>query len=285
MSFAESLTVRILGDSSELQRELDAVLGRLDAFKSKLSSTTTAARQFANSFGQLSRASQPLQQLGNQINRISQQLQALSQRPITLNVGQAIAALQRLSQAAQQAALAVRSIPQIPPTMGPPGLIPPPFTNGHQQRQHYSTGGLVTGPAGLDRVPAQLTAGEFVVNRTAVETLGLGFLEQLNATPQRVPASSRQSMSSRTGIPSISLNREQRVVKSLSVPTASRAGNGAFGVNQRIRPVPGANTELQTSATNNHFGGITIQVSQATDAQAMLRDLELNGIGRRIRRG
>jgi len=42
-------------------------------------------------------------------------------------------------------------------------------------------GGLVTGAPGTDQVPAQLTRGEYVVNKDAVQDVGLQTLEALNA--------------------------------------------------------------------------------------------------------
>jgi hypothetical protein len=45
----------------------------------------------------------------------------------------------------------------------------------------YQPGGLVTGEAGPDQVPAMLTSGEYVVNKDAVQDVGLQTLEALNA--------------------------------------------------------------------------------------------------------
>jgi hypothetical protein len=41
-------------------------------------------------------------------------------------------------------------------------------------------GGLVSGESGVDKVPAMLTAGEFVIKRDAVNKIGTGALNQLN---------------------------------------------------------------------------------------------------------
>jgi hypothetical protein len=41
-------------------------------------------------------------------------------------------------------------------------------------------GGLVRGPGGIDNVPARLTAGEFVMTKSAVDRIGLPFLHALN---------------------------------------------------------------------------------------------------------
>ena len=47
--------------------------------------------------------------------------------------------------------------------------------------QEFATGGFVSGPAGRDRVPAKLTAGEFVMSRGAVQNYGVGTLASMNA--------------------------------------------------------------------------------------------------------
>lgn len=44
-----------------------------------------------------------------------------------------------------------------------------------------ATGGLVTGPGGVDRVPALLTAGEFVINKDAAASIGMPGLLALNS--------------------------------------------------------------------------------------------------------
>ena len=47
--------------------------------------------------------------------------------------------------------------------------------------QEFSTGGFVSGPPGRDRVPAKLTAGEFVMSKGAVQNYGVGTLASMNA--------------------------------------------------------------------------------------------------------
>ena len=287
MSFSESLTVRILGDSSELQRELDSVLNRFEELKSKISETTNSARQFSNSFSRLSQALGPLQQVSSQISRISQQLQTVSQRPINLNVGPALAALQRLTQAAHQTAAAIRAIPPIPvggpsggPTFFPPG-------NGFPPRR-LASGGLVSGPSGIDRVPAQLTAGEYVMNRSAVETLGLGFLERLNSSPKLA----RNNSSAAAGTSTSSTGRvgasSSRMPPVPSLQTHQRAASTRGSLSHSSRPMMQSHSIEKNSAssqTNNHFGGITIQVTNPSESESLLRNQQLQGIDQRIRRG
>ena len=96
------------------------------------------------------------------IQRIAAQLQALNATPINAGAG----------------------APPIPPQ----APVSP---------RRFENGGLVGGPAGLDAVPALLTAGEFVLSRQATDALGTTFLDALNATsapaaaPSIVPAAAQ----------------------------------------------------------------------------------------------
>lgn len=56
-----------------------------------------------------------------------------------------------------------------------------PSTNGRSSAGGMAAGGLVPGPSGTDRVPALLSAGEFVMSRDAVARFGVGFMQQVNA--------------------------------------------------------------------------------------------------------
>ena len=51
----------------------------------------------------------------------------------------------------------------------------------YQNRKGYEEGGEVDGPSGIDKVPAMLTDGEFVMSRGAVQKYGVGQLEAMNA--------------------------------------------------------------------------------------------------------
>jgi hypothetical protein len=226
--FTESLTLRILGDSSGLRRELDDVLGRLDSFRHKVADLSSAGQQLAKAFTGLGAATNPLQGVSKLLTQITQQVRTLGQTPLSLNVQPALNALQRLAAAieaiaARLRAIAVFPVPGRPVTPAPPAV--PPFP------PKYGAGGLVTGPAGLDRVPAFLTAGEFVLNRQAVASLGADLLHTLNTAPPSQPAVS------------------------------------------------------SSSSTTNHFGGISINVRETADVNGLVRDLRLQGIHLRNRRG
>ena len=48
-------------------------------------------------------------------------------------------------------------------------------------QQEFKTGGFVSGPGGVDQVPARLTAGEFVMSKGAVQKYGANTLAAMNA--------------------------------------------------------------------------------------------------------
>jgi len=47
--------------------------------------------------------------------------------------------------------------------------------------QHFKQGGFVSGPRGVDKVPARLTAGEFVMSKGAVQKYGANTLASMNS--------------------------------------------------------------------------------------------------------
>ena len=49
------------------------------------------------------------------------------------------------------------------------------------ETQEFKKGGFVSGPSGTDRVPAKLTAGEFVMSTGAVQKFGVGTMSAMNA--------------------------------------------------------------------------------------------------------
>lgn len=223
--FTESLTIRILGDSSGFRSELEDVLNGLDTFRQQLSEIQSAGERLGAAFRGLSGALKPLQAASQLLSQVTQQVHTLSQTPITLNIQPALSALQALSAAISAVMARMTAISFLPGMMGGgavggplPGLPP-----------KYAAGGLVTGPLGTDAVPALLTAGEFVLNREAVAALGTDLLTSLNRMSQPAVASS--------------------------------------------------------TSTTNHFGGITIQVQEAGGVNDIVRDLRLQGIHLRNRRG
>jgi len=55
------------------------------------------------------------------------------------------------------------------------------FSGDSGETQNFATGGFVSGPAGVDKVPARLTAGEFVMSKGAVQKYGTNTLAAMNA--------------------------------------------------------------------------------------------------------
>ena len=54
-------------------------------------------------------------------------------------------------------------------------------SSGDSSVKGYKEGGFVSGPGGVDQVPARLTAGEFVMSKGAVDKFGTDTLEGMNA--------------------------------------------------------------------------------------------------------
>jgi hypothetical protein len=232
--FTESLTVRILGDSSDLQRELGAVVSQLDEFQSRLAEASSGGRELAKGLRGAGEASGPLRQISTQLGAVQQQVQQLSSASITLNVQPALASLAQLSAAIQAVASQLALLSAV-------GAVASGAGGGRPTRMAagFSEGGLVEGPAGFEVVPAWLTDGEFVINRDATQRLGMTFLTSLNA--------------------------------------------GSTGMASRTSAVPVSAGSVST--TNNHFGGITVQVTEPGGVNEVVRDLRMHGAALRVRRG
>lgn len=184
----ERLSIRIEGDSAPFRRELEQLLNRLEQLESRLEQISDSGQKVGKALSSVSQAVGPLTRVNQLLTQLSGQIRRISQQPVTLNVQPALQSLQQLRQAAQatlaqiQALSAAAGGVQAPAPAAPPAG-PAPRVPG------MSTGGLVTGPAGLDRVPRMLTAGEFVVRKETVQTLGLDFLDALNR--RALPAAPR----------------------------------------------------------------------------------------------
>ena len=229
-NFTESLTIRILGDSSNLQRALDGVTRRLSDLQTRLSRMGDVEQQIGRTVGRFSRMARPLDEVSRLLDHIAGQARLLGRIPINLNVAPAVNSLNVLSRLIDQIAVKARLL-----SIGGIGGVPSP-AGGRVAR--FADGGLVSGANGIDRVPALLTAGEFVIRQPVVQQLGSSFLNALNqnlrgVVPRGVPA------------------------------TAPSAGPPAV----------------------NNFGGISINVMQSADVNAIVRDLRFQGIRLRNRRG
>ena len=182
--FSESLTVRLLGDSSQLQGELQSVESRLDDLARRISQVQTGFERAGRSASGLGAAQQPLQGVSRAIDQVVGKLDQLSRMSVSLNVSPALNALNTLSQSIAQVAsqLASLFVPSLP--MGPLPAGPMPV-------RQFASGGYVLGPSGGDRIPALLSAGEYVLQASAVERLGLQVVESLNQGMPRGQSGSR----------------------------------------------------------------------------------------------
>lgn len=312
MSFTESLTVHILGDSSGLQQELERVLEQLGGLSEQFAASATSQSDFAAGLLQLSEGVATLQLLGETLSQVGTQLDELSQQTISLNDDPALQSLQLLTQTALSAAWAIQSISSLPiglpagtgfggPGMG--GLFPGGgfggFGVGGEPIRQFAGGGLVAGPTGIDQIAARLTAGEYVLNRTSVQFLGVPFLEQLNAAPQRFSAATAATgapLAAALATPLATTIGDLPPVAAFSRQELAAPLSLAWGGRKQARALDGGPATGNSGAglqsfrsggtqTTNHFGGITIQVRNQLETEDLLRQLQQQGIGNRIRRG
>jgi hypothetical protein len=192
MPFSESLTVRILGDSSQLRSELSQTVVQLQSLQERVNGLTTAGQQIGQSFSRLEGAMRPLQQLSQLLTQVTGQIRALSQQPVTLDVQPAMQALQALIQAIEAAIARLRMLGAVK------AAVPGAGGGGGGPAVRLAAGGYVVGPPGADRVPAMLTAGEFVLSREATLALGAGFLGSLNTGSNPSSARAAATTSSTT---------------------------------------------------------------------------------------
>lgn len=317
--FSESLTVRILGDSSALRREIDNAISQIDRLEDRLGAAVNVSNRLSQSLKNISGSLGPLRQLLTLLTQVNQQLTAISRRPLTLNVSPAINALQRLAQVAQMAAAAISSImggfPVVP---GFPGNVGGGgggnINGGGGSRTGYATGGLVAGPTGIDRVETRLTSGEYVINREAVMRYGVSYFDQLNqqaanvlASPSHTPTASRSmsptqllanpSSSSRGQITSLqlsptaslqsteSVNSLQNLDQSRQLTSASHQSQSHKSMSSAWQSAVASPVNHSVERTENHFGGITVNMQTNADLDSFFRDLRSQAIGLRYRRG
>lgn len=183
--FQESLTIRIRGDSSEFVDELDRVVDKISELESQLSSFDSLGQRIGSVLERVAQMTQPLGLVSQAIARISQQLQQLSAQPITLNVQPALVALQVLQ---GQIAATIDQLLYMNALSGGFGGV------GQSGFSGFAQGGLVQGRPGLDRVPAMLTAGEFVIREPMVHDLGVSFLSALNDFGPQIGDSGRRPL-------------------------------------------------------------------------------------------
>ncbi len=195
-TFGDALVIRILADSSELQRELDDVLGRFDELQTHVEQLAGTSSQLGRLGTAISSLQTPLQSLGRLFDQVQRQADGLSRTTVSLNVSPALNALSTLSAAIAQVQAQLRAL-SVP--IGMPVPIPGPTAAPTGPIRQFADGGLVDGPAGIDRVPALLSAGEFVLSRDAVRELGVPFLQRANERPEGWRAAGNRETASVVG--------------------------------------------------------------------------------------
>ncbi|MCA9040459.1 MAG: hypothetical protein KDA65_08940 [Planctomycetaceae bacterium] len=197
--FSESLTVRILGDSRHLDRELGKVVNSLTNFENRLQRAGQFQDVFSRMSRQVSSMSRPLQGVSQLLGRIGQQLVLLSQYPVTVNVVPALIGLQQVSQMIDFLLLKLQQLAVAASVGAAGGVISGGSGGGGGPIRQFASGGLVAGPVGTDRVPAMLTAGEYVLQRPVVQMLGKNALDRLNqGRSESVQNDLRQTVENRT---------------------------------------------------------------------------------------
>lgn len=241
--FADSLTVRILGDSSGLRAELDAVLAQLDLFGQKVGELAGLSQRLTANLGQVTYALGPLQSVQGMLDGVGQRLRAISQTPLTINVKPAIAALAQLAAAIEAAAIGMRGLSASTPGAGTgPGVA-------------------TAGPANSLATPsASLAPAPFLAP-------GEGARKGRAAVDAMLAPTGPLSLDPRSVEPLHGWPGEMR----------EPASNSRYGSALAAAPT--------VESTTNHFGGLTIQVREAVDVNNLVRDLRLQGIHLRNRRG
>jgi hypothetical protein len=172
----ESLTLQITADSAPLHRELEALERRLNDFANRIAQATDVSRSIDRLASRFTSLFQPIEQVGRLLDRITTQIANLANTPVQLNIAPALQGLAALSQSIDVIAAKLAAL------SAPRPALPIPFDLPQDPGpiRRFASGGYVTGPAGLDQVPAFLSAGEFVLRASAVRQIGTAVLTQLN---------------------------------------------------------------------------------------------------------
>ena len=179
VAFRESLTIAIRGDSSHLSRELDRVGERIRSLSDRLARFNRAADEMGHSFERFGLAIPPLQTISTLLERVTSQIRLLSRTPIVLDIRPAVQSLLILGRLIDATAARLARLSALGAVGGATAAAGP--------IRGYASGGLVNGPGGIDRVPAMLTAGEFVLRRPAAQQFGAAFLSALNQSSPTNP--------------------------------------------------------------------------------------------------
>lgn len=278
--FSESLTVRILGDSSHLREELEAAVGHLDAFEKRLAGGGTLGERLNEGLGGVSAALAPLERVHQLLTGVQQRMETIRQTPLTINVQPALAALLKLSAAieavaARLAGLAAASLSAgmakgatsqagAPPAASPAAAVPGPASPVSPLAASAvlpDRSPLPSSSSSSD--PPSRAAGDHFFRLGSPEFTPVLAAVSEPRFPRFSDSSAEASPSAATLLPVLEEFRRTEVPLPLS----------------RTAPAP------PPVMTTNHFGGITIQVRETADVNHLIRDLRLQGIHLRNRRG
>ena len=310
----ESLTVSITADSSGLEAALARLAGRIAGVSESLGAISGGAGQAATALAKLGEVTGVVGRLSTLVQSLAGQLTTLSATPVTLDTTTAVASLQQVTQAALSAAAAVAAVgaagaassPMPAGGMGGGGLrggglggagLPggfggglgggPPGGMGGGSIPRLAGGGRVEGPGGIDRVPAMLTRGEFVVREPAARRFPPGLLERLNAIGPAAlatePAPQSPSLDGSTAPPASAAMSAVTAGPSVTAGSATTAAPSAAFARSPV--VGGAVSPTMAAATPSVpseappvqlLGDITVQVTTPSEIDQVLRELELS---------
>ncbi len=316
MPATESLTIEIQGDSSGLSQALDDALSKVESLQSAADNASNTAQGIGSRLASVSTALQPLQQISLQLSRISQAAQTLGQQPITLNVQPALSALQSLMSAIQAVAAQLSAIS--PPQSGPGGGAggpggtsgPSPVLNAPRTSlsadsfvapSSATLGGLgallaTSSPAGnlLPSTTSSASSPLAAISAPLVFT-SASFRPQSLVPPQSLLDQPRDSTAAAQPPPIIvdAAHLPLRGSVFPASPSPFESSSTTSRASPAVESSAGASTSSrdrsapldQSTSTINHFGGITIEVRETADVNALMRDLRLQGLDTRHRQG
>jgi TP901 family phage tail tape measure protein len=139
-----------------------------------------------------------------------------------------------------------------------PSLLPP---------KGFAVGGMIPSTSGIDTVPAMLSGGEFIMNRSAVQNIGAGNLQSMNSGTQSVLTDEA------------SKEMNEKLLSKLDELIEVSSGGGDITIN-----VSGSGNETTTGANNQDASSVKQQLArEVKDAVLKVLD-EQKRLGGRLRR-
>lgn len=130
-----------------------------------------------------------------------------------------------------------------------------------------ATGGMIPSTSGIDTVPAMLSGGEFIMNRSAVQNIGAGNLQSMNSGTQSVLTDEA------------SKEMNEKLLSKLDELIEVSSGGGDITVN-----VSGSGSETTTGDKNQDTSALKQQIArEVKDAVLKVLD-EQKRLGGRLRR-